>query len=110
MDADPNSGATVYVNGQPEAVGGTSLSSPLALGVWARAISANPKLGFASPKLYSLYDGTGGAGGLTGTYPKGGYHDITIGNNGLYEATIGYDLITGLGTFTINELLQDFRK
>jgi subtilase family serine protease len=110
MDADPNSGATVYVNGAPEAVGGTSLSSPLALGVWARAISANPKLGFASPKLYSLYDGTGGTGGLTGTYPKGGYHDITIGNNGLYDATVGYDLITGLGTFYIDELLKDLHK
>ncbi len=58
MDADPYSGAEVYVNGTPEGVGGTSLSSPLSLGVWARMISANPKLGFAAIRLYGLYNGS----------------------------------------------------
>ena len=103
MDADPNSGADVYVNGAPEGVGGTSLSSPLALGVWARALSINPKLGFASTRLYGLYDGTG----VLGAYPNGGYHDIVIGNNGLYSATPGYDLTTGLGSFIVSQLTQD---
>ncbi len=103
MDADPNSGADVYVNGAPEGVGGTSLSSPLALGVWARAVSINPKLGFASTRLYGLYDGTG----VVGAYPEGGYHDITVGNNGLYTATTGYDLTTGLGTFIVSQFTQD---
>lgn len=34
MDADPNvaTAAEIYVNGTPTGVGGTSLSSPLALG------------------------------------------------------------------------------
>jgi len=54
MDADPNSGANVYVGGTPEGVGGTSLSSPLALGVWARLQSAHANaLGFAGPKLFA---------------------------------------------------------
>ena len=110
MDADPNSGATVYVGGVPEGVGGTSLSSPLALGTWARAVSANPKLGLAGPRFYSLYDGTGGTGGLLGDYPQGGFHDITVGANGLYSATPGYDLTTGLGTFIINQLVSDLAK
>jgi pseudomonalisin/xanthomonalisin len=105
MDADPNSGATVYVNGAPVAVGGTSLSSPLSLGVWARAISANRKLGFASPRIYGLYDPTGGAGGLTGSYPLGGFHDITVGANGAYTALPGYDLATGLGTFWVDQFV-----
>ena len=109
MDADPNSGATVYVNGTAEAVGGTSLSSPLALGTWARAVSRNPKLGAAGPALYSLYNATGGTGGLTGGYPNGGFHDIIVGNNGLYSATPGYDLTTGLGTFLINQLVPDLK-
>ena len=100
MDADPNSGATVYVDGAPEAVGGTSLSSPLALGVWARATTVEPKLGFAGPNLYSLYV-PGSTGGLLPTYPKGGFNDITVGANGLYSALPGYDLTTGLGTFSI---------
>ena len=110
MDADPNSGATVYVNGTPEAVGGTSLSSPLALGVWARAVSANAKLGFAPPRLYGLYNPTGGTGGLVGSYPNGGFNDIIVGNNGLYDAAPGYDLTTGLGTFNIGQLTQDLKK
>jgi pseudomonalisin len=103
MDADPETGATVYVNGAPEGVGGTSLSSPLALGVWARALSRNSKVGFASPLLYSLYDGTG----LVGAYPKGGFHDITVGANGLYAAAPGYDLTTGLGSFEVYQFLED---
>ena len=100
MDADPNSGATVYVNGVAEGVGGTSLSSPLALGVWARATTVNPKLGFAGPSLYGLYV-PGGIGGLLPTYPAGGFNDITVGTNGLYSALPGYDLTTGLGTFSV---------
>lgn len=47
MVADPESGAVVYVNGAPLVVGGTSLSSPLAVGVWARILTRNPKAGFA---------------------------------------------------------------
>jgi pseudomonalisin len=99
-DADPESGATVYVNGAPEGVGGTSLASPLALGAWARIINTDWKVGFAGPALYSVYDGTG----LIPSYPNGGYHDITVGANGFYAAGPGYDLNTGLGTIIVNQL------
>jgi pseudomonalisin len=89
MDADPNSGANVYVNGSPEGVGGTSLSSPLALGVWARLQSARAnKLGFAAPRLYAV------AG-------SAGYHDITLGDTGPYPATPGWDYATGNGSFDV---------
>lgn len=100
MDADPNTGATVYVNGVAETVGGTSLSSPLALGSWALTINTDWRLGFAPPSLYGLYDGTG----LVGAYPNGGFHDVTVGANGLYTAGPGYDLTTGLGSLIINQL------
>ncbi len=54
MDADPYTGANVYVDGTPEAVGGTSLASPLALGVWDRIESDHAdKVPFASPLLYA---------------------------------------------------------
>jgi len=89
MDADPNSGANVYVNGAPEGVGGTSLSSPLALGVWARLESAHANgLGFAGPLVY------GAAGSAA-------FHDIILGDTGPYPATPGYDLATGVGTFDV---------
>jgi subtilase family serine protease len=89
MDADPNTGANVYVDGTPEAVGGTSLASPLALGVWDRVEAHNgEKVPFASPVLYVL---NGSAA----------YHDITLGDTGPYPATPGYDLATGIGTFDV---------
>ncbi len=103
-DADPETGALVYVDGVAEGVGGTSLSSPLALGTWALAVTGNPKLGFASPALYSLYT-PGTVGGIAGTYPEGGFHDIILGVNGLYTALPGYDLTTGLGTPYISQLV-----
>ena len=92
MDADPNSGANVYVAGAPEGVGGTSLSSPLTLGVWARLESAHANgLGFAGPLLYAQ---SGSAG----------FHDIILGDTGPYPATPGYDLATGLGTFDVSAM------
>jgi|HubBroStandDraft_1064217.scaffolds.fasta_scaffold39647_1 pseudomonalisin len=99
MDADPYSGANVYIDGAVEAVGGTSLSSPLSVGVWARMISGKPKLGFAPIHLYGLYDGTG----TLGTYPEGGFHDIIVGADGLYTAGPGWDYTTGLGSFWVSE-------
>jgi pseudomonalisin len=105
MDADPESGANVYVSGAWEGVGGTSLSSPLAVGVWARMISANPKLGFAPITYYGLYDGTG----VLGSYPNGGFHDILTGCNGLYCALPGWDYTTGLGTLWVNQLYADLK-
>jgi subtilase family serine protease len=89
MDADPNSGANVYINGAPTGVGGTSLSSPLALGVWARIESGHAnKIGFAAPHLYGLYQGAG-------------LHDIILGDTGPWPATPGYDYATGIGSFDI---------
>jgi hypothetical protein len=89
MDADPNSGANVYIGGSPEAVGGTSLSSPLSLGVWARLQSAHRnKLGFAALPLYREYQTTG-------------FHDVILGDTGPYPATPGYDLATGMGSFDV---------
>ena len=89
MDADPNSGANVYVDGTPETVGGTSLASPLSLGVWDRLESGHSNaLGFASPQLYAL-NGTAA------------FHDVTLGNNGPYPATPGYDMATGIGSFDV---------
>jgi hypothetical protein len=92
MDADPNSGANVYVGGSPEAVGGTSLSSPLTLGTWARLESSHAdKLGFAALPLYREYGTTG-------------YHDVVLGDTGPYPAAPGYDLATGMGSFDVAQM------
>ena len=109
-DADPSSGYTIYYDGTWTAFGGTSAAAPL----WA-AVAA---LTDASPFCHAY--GSGNAG----VQPAGLYHvasvarsyvyrsgeafgDVTSGNDdytasdytgGLYPATAGYDLATGLGT------------
>ena len=105
MDADPNTGAIIIVNGQQEVVGGTSLSSPLAVGSWARLESnyAN-KLGFAAPRLYKGYPAFGSVSGAPSglTESEDGFNDILTGADGLYTALPAYDYTTGMGTFDVS--------
>ncbi|MGA7921984.1 MAG: hypothetical protein WCA38_20160, partial [Candidatus Acidiferrales bacterium] len=87
--------ANIIVDGTATLVGGTSLSSPLAMGSWARIESAHKgKLGFASPLVYQLANG---APTLTSPY----FNDVILGSNGLYTALPGYDYVTGLGSFDV---------
>jgi pseudomonalisin len=110
MDADPNAtAAEIYVDGALEGVGGTSLSSPLALGSWARLQSAHGnKLGMAAIDFYALYDAVNPA--LGDTSPVPGFTDIVGGNNGLYTATPGYDEVTGIGALDVAALNKVIAK
>lgn len=96
MVGDPNfGGASIVVNGASEGVGGTSLSSPMALGSWARMQTAHGNCyGFAPPILYGTFGQSYGTAALD-------YHDIVVGFNFLYTALPGWDYTTGLGTFDI---------
>jgi subtilase family serine protease len=107
MDADLASGGLVYIgctqgenpNNCEFIVGGTSLSSPLALGVWARLQTTHAnKLGFASPRLYR------NAQPLPNVTSGPGFHDVVGGCNGLFCAIPGYDYVTGLGTFDVSQI------
>jgi pseudomonalisin len=122
MAADPNAGGylvyvqqpLVFLNGTcgpgPCGIGGTSEASPLAMGVYARMLSAHPTLGFAAPLFYHNYQKyEGGETTTQGPPPTasyGGFHDIITGANGAYQAIPGYDYTTGLGTFDITALNQ----
>ena len=91
MDADPNSGSEVYVNGGLEQWGGTSLASPIFVGLWARIIAIKgTTIGFAAPLLYQL--------------PVADFHDITVGNNGGEVAKVGYDFASGRGSVILSAL------
>jgi subtilase family serine protease len=88
------------------AIGGTSEASPLAMGTYARLMSAHGNaLGFAAPQFYAEYVRyQNSAATVTGPPPTqalGGFHDIITGGNGLYTAAPGYDYTTGLGTIDI---------
>jgi pseudomonalisin len=125
LDADPNvaTPVKVYVGKTISYVGGTSLSSPMMLGFWARMESGhNNKLGLASIALYRVYDKVNP--GETVDDPAGvpvviptpnpapvpGYTDIELGSNGLYPATPGYDLVTGLGAPDVTALNRVIAK
>ncbi|MGZ4191591.1 MAG: S53 family peptidase [Solirubrobacteraceae bacterium] len=94
LDADPESGYDVVVNGTVEGIGGTSASAPSWQGIWARVQGAHSgSLGFAGPVLYS-------------SSAAAAFNDITVGANGAYTAGPGYDLVTGLGTPDIAKLVS----
>lgn len=122
LDADPNVATPVkiYVGKELTYIGGTSLSSPLMLGAWARMESAHAnRLGLASIALYRVYDkvnpgvtNTVPAVGLPVTVPTPnpapvpGFTDIVLGANGTYAATPGWDFTTGLGAPDVKELTK----
>ena len=82
-DADPQTGYMIRVDGADQVVGGTSAVAPLWAGLVALLNeSLGSPLGFAHPQLYTA----------------AGFHDITSGNNGAYDAGTGWDACTGLGS------------
>ncbi len=106
-DADPASGYVTYWKGAWYSAGGTSAAAPL----WAAAAALIDSSPFCSDY------GSGDAGVLPqGLYMTASssssdyalaFHDITTGNNdytpsgysgGLYPATVGYDMASGLGS------------
>ncbi len=109
MDGDLQTGAILYSQdyGGWTIVGGTSLSSPLAAGVWAHMLSLNRSLGFAAPVLYRNFASHAAGAQQTGPppwQPDGGFHDVLVGGDGMYAALPGYDYTTGLGSFDVNVL------
>ena len=86
-------------NGADSQGAGTSLSSPLMLGVWARiqAAGSGKGLGFANYKIYKLAQSSGGRD----------FYDVTVGDNLGYPAKPGYDNTTGWGTPEISQIMQD---
>jgi kumamolisin len=83
-DADPETGYDVRVDGTDTVIGGTSAVAPLWAALIARINGINGKpAGFVNPLLYAN--------------PKA-LRDITVGNNGDFDATTGWDACTGLGT------------
>jgi pseudomonalisin len=96
VDLDPSSGSDVYNDHFSE--GGTSLSSPLWTGMWARVNAAHKQgpLERANDTLYSVAASPAGATA---------FHDITEGANPL-PATPGWDFPTGLGSPDLTNLIK----
>ena len=86
-DADPNTGYNILVDGESAVIGGTSAVAPLWAALVARINQQIGKpVGFLNPLIYAQ------------AVEASGFHDITQGNNGAFNAGPGWDPCTGLGS------------
>ncbi|HEY0383507.1 MAG TPA: S53 family peptidase [Candidatus Elarobacter sp.] len=111
-DAGIETGALTWNGGVSYVNGGTSLSSPMAAGVYARMQSAHGNaLGFAAPLLYSVYRASTPQqiAGPPMTELVGPFHDVLQGTNGLYTSLPHYDYTTGVGSIDIARLYAALR-
>ncbi|HEY2345486.1 MAG TPA: protease pro-enzyme activation domain-containing protein [Xanthomonadaceae bacterium] len=92
FDADPNTGALVYVNLALTPVGGTALSSAIFASAWA-TVDWNNVAGFAAPVVYGI--------------PSTDLHDITLGGNNGETAGPGYDFASGRGSLILDGFFTD---
>jgi subtilase family serine protease len=80
--------------------GGTSLSSPLMMGMWARVqAAARGGTGFANPLIYAV--------GKNTTQDAADFNDYAVGTNGAYQALPGWDYVSGWGTPNLTPLMKD---
>lgn len=99
-NADPLTGYQILVGGREYIFGGTSAVAPLYAGLVANINQQLGRtIGFVNPIFYQLSDS------------DNGFRDITDGNNdtignGSYEAGIGWDACTGLGSIDGIKLLS----
>jgi len=105
-DADPSTGQFICYGtnatctgdaiprGTAPAGDGTSLATPLWAGIMAllnQYVTQHnrPILGFVNPTLYALGDNS---------QPYTPFHDVTVGDNGIWGAEPGWDPVTGWGS------------
>jgi kumamolisin len=102
--ADPSTGVRLVFNQAAAVGGGTSQAAPIWAGLTAlmngklRAAGAKP-VGELNPVLYGLARST--------TLPPG-LRDINLGGNAIsISGTVGYDMVTGLGTPNVANLVKN---
>lgn len=96
-------GYSIVAAGVDSDGGGTSLSSPLWMGMWARVnqSAGGAGYGFANETIYRL--------GKNATTRARDFYDITLGVNGLYAALPGWDYVSGFGTPSLTNFIADAR-
>jgi hypothetical protein len=110
----------IYIDGEPSEEGGTSLSSPLMMGQWARIQAAAPApvqsaggLGFANATIYRQAQDadTCTTGTCTGTSYARDFYDVTDSEfgagNGVYQPHAGWDYTSGWGAINVGNFAQD---
>ncbi|HUL98696.1 MAG TPA: S53 family peptidase [Mycobacterium sp.] len=100
--ADPFTGVRIVFNQQVLVGGGTSQAAPIWAGLAAvmnqylTAHGGSP-LGAANPLLYRIASGAS----------RPAFRDVSLGANAVDRASPGYDLITGLGSPNVDNLVRN---
>jgi kumamolisin len=89
-------------------IGGTSAAAPLWAGVTALVDQALTRkglktVGFPSPALYWMAQNQS-------RLPAAPFHQVTAGNNLLYDAAAGWNYCTGLGTMDAVAVERGFEE
>lgn len=100
--ADPFTGIKIVFDQQVIVGGGTSLAAPIWAGMGAvmnqyLVEKGGRQLGDINPLLYQVAEGA--------RLPA--FRDIVLGGNAVADAGPGYDLVTGLGTPNVENLVRD---
>jgi kumamolisin len=100
--ADPFTGVRIVHDGQPAVGGGTSQSAPILAALTAvmnQYLLANGGrlIGDINPVLYRIAQGA----------PLPAFRDVVLGGNAVDDAGPGYDLVTGLGTPDVDNLVRN---
>jgi len=113
----------IYIDGEPSSEGGTSLSSPLMMGQWARvqaaasnAVQKHGGLGFADETIYrqaasaDSCSSSDTAACSSGSYARD-FFDVTQSEygagNGAYQPGPGWDYASGWGALNVANFTQD---
>jgi kumamolisin len=91
--ADENTGVAMYWKRQWIDSGGTSLGAPAWAAAWAVMAENASKSGKTLPAGPATFYKLGTSSAYTTAL-----HDITSGSNDVYDATTGWDAVTGWGT------------
>jgi len=100
--ADPFTGVKIVIDGQHVVGGGTSQSAPIWAGLAAvmnqyLVASGGDLLGDLNPYLYRMAIGA----------PFPAFRDIVLGGNAVDSAGPGYDLVSGLGTPDVDNMVRN---
>ncbi len=102
--ADPFTGVKIVLDDQMMVGGGTSQSAPIWAGLTAvmnqYLLEHNGTLiGDINPLLYRIAQGA----------PRPAFRDVVLGGNAVDNAGPGYDLVTGLGTPDVDNLVRNLQ-
>jgi kumamolisin len=103
------SGVAIVDNGSATAVGGTSAATPIVAGLYAVLLQQKAQAGKGFTNALEQF--------YTLAAAHKGFHDITTGTQvgpsgtgtGGYKAAAGYDMVTGVGTLNLTDLIANWQ-